>query len=119
MRGTALYNLAQMALARGDHATAARMLKEGVTPSEQVGQRGGIAYLLEGLAAVAEAQDEAERSARLFGAAEGLLRAVEAPIYKHHRPNRSSRPLESAPWPPCVPGWARDASRRHGPRDER
>jgi predicted ATPase/DNA-binding XRE family transcriptional regulator len=91
---TALYFLAQIALARDDHAGATRMLKEGVFLAAQVGLRGGLAYLLEGLAAVAEAQGEAERSARLFGAAEGLLHVVEAPLYKSYRPKRSLRPLE-------------------------
>jgi hypothetical protein len=59
-----------------------------------VGLRGGLAYLLEGLAAAAEAGGEAERSARLFGAAEGLLQVVEAPLYRSQRPKRSLRPLE-------------------------
>jgi predicted ATPase/DNA-binding XRE family transcriptional regulator len=91
---TALYFLAQIVLARGDHAAATRMLKEGVFLAAQVGLRGGLAYLLEGMAAVAEARGEAERSARLFGAAEGLLQVVEAPLYKSYRPKRSLRPLE-------------------------
>jgi tetratricopeptide (TPR) repeat protein len=91
---TTLYFLAQIALARGDHATATGMLKEGVTLASQVGPRGGLAYLLEGLAAVAEARDEAGRSARLFGAIEGLLQAVETPLYKHHTPRRFLRPLD-------------------------
>jgi tetratricopeptide (TPR) repeat protein len=91
---TTLYFLAQVALARGDHATATGMLKEGVALAAQVGPRAGLAYLLEGLAAVAEARGEAGRSARLFGATEGLLQAVEAPLYKHHMPKRSLRPLD-------------------------
>ena len=70
------------------------MFEEGVFLAAQVGLRGGLAYLLEGLAAEAEAGGEAERSARLFGAAEGLLRVVEAPLYRSHRPKRSLRPLE-------------------------
>jgi hypothetical protein len=44
---------------------------------------------LEGLAVVAGVRGEAERSARLFGAAEGLLQAVEAPVYDYYKPNRS------------------------------
>jgi hypothetical protein len=44
---------------------------------------------LEGLAVVAGVQGEAERSAQLFGAAEGLLRAVEAPVYDYYEPIRS------------------------------
>jgi predicted ATPase/DNA-binding XRE family transcriptional regulator len=91
---TALYFLAQIALARGDYAAATRMFEEGVFLAAHVGLRGGLAYLLEGLAAAAEAGGEAERSARLFGAAEGLLQVVEAPLYRSHRPRRSLRPLE-------------------------
>ena len=91
---TALYFLAQIALARGDYAAATSMFEERVFMAAQVGLRGGLAYLLEGLAAAAEARGEAERSARLFGAAEGLLRVVEAPLYRSHRPKRSLRPLE-------------------------
>jgi tetratricopeptide (TPR) repeat protein len=91
---TALYFLAQIALARGDHATATGMLKEAVALAAQVGPRGGLAYLLEGLAAVAEARGEAEHSARLFGAAEGLIQSIKAPVYKRHRPKRSLRPLD-------------------------
>jgi tetratricopeptide (TPR) repeat protein len=91
---SALYFLAQIALARGDHATATGMLKEGVAFAAQVGPRGGLAYLLEGLAAVAHARGEAEHSARLFGAAEGLVQSIEAPVYKRDRPKRSLRPLD-------------------------
>jgi predicted ATPase/DNA-binding XRE family transcriptional regulator len=91
---TALYFLAQIALARGDHATATGMLKEAVALAAKVGPRGGLAYLLEGLAAVAEARGEAEHSARLFGAAEGLIQSIKAPVYKRHRPKRSLRPLD-------------------------
>jgi predicted ATPase/DNA-binding XRE family transcriptional regulator len=91
---TALYFLAQIALARGDYATATDMLKEGVALAAQVGPRGGLAYLLEGLAAVALARGEAEHSARLFGAAEGLIQSIEAPVYKRHRPKRSLQPLD-------------------------
>jgi predicted ATPase/DNA-binding XRE family transcriptional regulator/Tfp pilus assembly protein PilF len=91
---TALYFLAQIALARGEYATATGMLKEGVALAAQVGPRGGLAYLLEGLAAVSHVRGEAEHSARLFGAAEGLIQSIEAPVYKRHRPKRSLRPLD-------------------------
>jgi predicted ATPase/transcriptional regulator with XRE-family HTH domain len=91
---SALYFLAQIALARGDHATAANMLNEGVALAAQVGPRGALVYLLGELAAAAEARGEAERSARLLGAAEGLIRSVDAPVYKNHRPKRSLRPLD-------------------------
>ena len=85
----ALYSLAQVAQARGDHDSAARRFEEGVTLSEEIGDRSNLGYFLEGLAAVTGVRGETERSARLFGAAEGLLQAVEAPVYDYFEPNRS------------------------------
>jgi hypothetical protein len=64
-------------------------LEEGVRLSEEIGDRANLGYFLEGLAVVAGVQGEVERSARLFGAAEGLLQAVEAPVYDYYEPNRS------------------------------
>jgi predicted ATPase/DNA-binding XRE family transcriptional regulator len=85
----ALYNLAQIAQARGNHDLAARRFEEGVAVSEEMGDRANLGYFLEGLAVVAGVQGAVERSARLFGAAEGLLQAVEAPVYDYYEPNRS------------------------------
>jgi predicted ATPase/DNA-binding XRE family transcriptional regulator/predicted negative regulator of RcsB-dependent stress response len=79
----ALYNLAQVALLRYDHRQATRILEEGVTLSEQMRDRANLSYFLEGLAVVAGAQELAERSTRLFGAAEGLMEAVGAPVYNY------------------------------------
>jgi tetratricopeptide (TPR) repeat protein len=76
-----LYNLAQVARASGNHELAARRLKEGVTISEEMIDQSNLGYFVEGLAVVSGVQGEALRSARLFGAAEGELRAVEAPVY--------------------------------------
>jgi predicted ATPase/DNA-binding XRE family transcriptional regulator len=84
-----LYCLAQVAQAGGDHDLAARRLKEGVILSEEMRDQSNLGYFVEGLAVVAGVQGEAERSARLFGAAEGLLRAVEAPVYDYYEPIRS------------------------------
>src|SRR3712207_9432680 len=72
----ALYNLAQAALSRSDYDGAASLLEEGVTLSEQMRDRANVAYCLEGLAVVANARGEAERSGRLIGVAEGLHEAV-------------------------------------------
>jgi len=83
----ALYNLAQVALLRNDHVQAERTLEEGVTISEQMRDWANLSYFLEGLAVVAGAQGRAERSARLLGAAEGLLEAVGAPIYNYYKPD--------------------------------
>jgi predicted ATPase len=79
----ALYNLAQVALLRDDHEQATRILEEGVTLSEQMRDRANLSYFVEGLAVAAGAQELAERSTRLFGAAEGLMEAVGAPVYNY------------------------------------
>ncbi len=51
--------------------------------------QANLAYFLEGLAVVAGKREEAERSARLSGAAEGLLEAVGAAVYNYYQPDRS------------------------------
>ena len=85
----ALYLLAQVAQAEGDHGLAGHRFEEGVKLSGEMGDRANLGYFLEGLAVVAGVQEEAERSARLFGAADELLQAVEAPAYDYYEPNRS------------------------------
>ena len=84
----ALYNLAQMALSRGDDL-AAHMLKEGVALSRQIGDRANVAYCLEGLAVVASARGAAEHCARLIGAAEGLHEVIGVSVYVYYEPHRS------------------------------
>ena len=79
----ALYNLAQVALLRDDHEQATRILEEGVTLAELMRDLANLSYFLEGLAVVAGAQGQGERSTRLFGAAEGLMEAVGAPVYNY------------------------------------
>ena len=86
---SALYHLAQVALVRKDHGLATRLLQEGVTTSEQMGDRANLSYFLEGLAMVAGAQGQVQRSARLLGAAEGLLEAVGAPVYNYYKADPS------------------------------
>jgi predicted ATPase/transcriptional regulator with XRE-family HTH domain len=85
----ALYNLAQVSLARGDYDGAAAIFEEGITLSEQMRDQANLAYFLEGLAVVAGKREEAERSARLSGAAEGMLEAVGAAVYNYYKPDRS------------------------------
>jgi hypothetical protein len=53
-----------------------------------MGDRSYLGYFLEGLAVVAGMRGEAERSARLFGTVERLLRTVGAPVYDSYNPNR-------------------------------
>jgi hypothetical protein len=65
------------------------MLKEGITLHGQVGDRVMLAQFLEALAMMASSRGEAERSALLLGAAEGLLLEVGAPGYNFHEPGSS------------------------------
>jgi tetratricopeptide (TPR) repeat protein len=85
----ALYNLAQVAQARGDNDLAALRFGEGMTLSAEMEDRANLGYFMEGLAVVAGVRVGAERSARLFGAAERVLRAAEAPVYEVYEPNRA------------------------------
>jgi predicted ATPase/DNA-binding XRE family transcriptional regulator len=89
----ALYNLAQVNLARRDYNGAAAIFKEGIILSEQVRDQANLAYFVEGLAVVAGKREQAERSARLSGAAEGLLEAVGAAVYNYYQPDRSLHEL--------------------------
>jgi hypothetical protein len=57
--------------------------------SGQVGDRANLAHFLEALAAVRAPDGEAERSAVLLGAAEGLLEEVGARVYNYYIPDRS------------------------------
>lgn len=85
----ALYNLAQLALARTDLEKAARMLEEGLDLSWQTKDRANSAHFLSALAAVEALRGWTERSALLLGAADALLREVGAPVYNFYNPDPS------------------------------
>jgi predicted ATPase/DNA-binding XRE family transcriptional regulator len=85
----ALYNLIKLAFASGDHASAGRMLKEGVALSARMGDRANLSYFMEGLAVVAGLRKDDLRSACLYGAAGRLLEEVGAPVYGYYQPDRS------------------------------
>jgi predicted ATPase/DNA-binding XRE family transcriptional regulator len=87
----ALYNLAQLALGRGDHELARHMFEEGVVLSEQMRDQANLAYFLEGLAVVIGMSGQARRSAMLSGAAERLLEEAGAPVYNYYVPDPSLR----------------------------
>ena len=92
----ALYNLAQLAISRGDLGLAARTLEEGVGLSEHTRDRANLAHFLDALSAVAALRGEAERSALLIGAAEESLREVGAPVYNFYAPDPSLKERASA-----------------------
>ncbi len=78
-----LHPMAAVARAEGDHERAAQLLEESLMLSVEIGDESNVAYCLEGLAAVAAFEDKLERAARLWGAAEALLEAIEVIAYPH------------------------------------
>ena len=55
----------------GDHNRASELFEESVALCKELGDKSTAAESLEGLACTAAAKGEAERAARLFGAAQG------------------------------------------------
>jgi predicted ATPase/class 3 adenylate cyclase len=83
-----LDNLGRATLLRGDYERAETLHKESLRVSQDLGDKLIASDSLEGLACTAGAQGEAERSAILFGAAEGLR---EAEGYQQAPRDRSLR----------------------------
>jgi predicted ATPase/class 3 adenylate cyclase len=75
-------NLGWAALRRGDHERARTLYQESLMLCRELGNKLVAAESLEGLACVAAVRGEVERSARLFGAADALLKAQDI----SHRP---------------------------------
>ena len=75
-----LNRLGFMARDQGDYGAAWVLFEESLAIFRELGNKLGIAQNLEGLAAVAVAQAQSERAARLFGAAEGLREVIGAPL---------------------------------------
>src|SRR5207249_753697 len=73
-------NLAFVVQSQGDSGAARALFEESLAISQEHGYKPRIVENLEGLAAVAVAQGQAERAARLAGAAEGLREAMGAPL---------------------------------------
>jgi predicted ATPase/class 3 adenylate cyclase len=71
-----LDNLGWAALYRGDPEQAKAAYEEGLALCKELGEKVAASAYLEGLACVAGSEGEAERAARLFGAAEALREAV-------------------------------------------
>jgi tetratricopeptide (TPR) repeat protein len=85
----ALYNLAQIDLALGNNTAAVCLLQEGIDLSEQKGDQANLAYFLESMAIAKGNRGEAERAARLLGAAQAQFEAVGAPVYNYYLPDRA------------------------------
>ncbi|HEU5424594.1 MAG TPA: tetratricopeptide repeat protein, partial [Nitrolancea sp.] len=75
-----LGNLGHLTLRQGDDARAAALLYESLGLAQELGAKWSIAYCLEGLAAAAAGRGAIERAARLWGAAEALRAAIDAPV---------------------------------------
>jgi tetratricopeptide (TPR) repeat protein len=73
-----LEGLAAVARSQRDYKEARAFYKESLEIYHWSGEQLGIACGLEGLAGLAAADDQAERAARLFGAAEALREAIGA-----------------------------------------
>ena len=76
---TALTNLGWMMVLRGEPA-GATYCAESLVIFRRLGNRFGLAFCLEGLAAAAGVAGQPLRAARLFGAAEALREAICAPV---------------------------------------
>jgi predicted ATPase len=77
--GSALNNLGKVDLHQGNWGAAQALFRESLAMKRDFGDRDGSAWSLEGLAGVAAAQEQADRAARLFGAAEAVREAIGAP----------------------------------------
>jgi len=74
VEAVALLNLAMVAIGLGDHAGAAARLREVLAIVADTGSRPAIQSALEVAAALAASRKDAERAARLYGAAERHMR---------------------------------------------
>ncbi len=70
--GSALLSLAGVARSRGEYASARAHHAEALAVWQAAGLRFGVPLSLAAFASLATAQEQAERAARLFGAAEAL-----------------------------------------------
>jgi predicted ATPase/transcriptional regulator with XRE-family HTH domain/Tfp pilus assembly protein PilF len=87
----ALNNLGEVAYYEGDGRAACLLYEESLAIRREVGDKQGIAECLVGLAGVARMHQQPERSARLLGATQALLNAIdgclettERALYEHN-----------------------------------
>ena len=87
--GTALSTstLARVVAAQGDYARAMALSEESIRLAIKVDDKLNIASGMEGLAGVVEAQGKYAWAARLWGAAEALREAIDAPLPPVERPS--------------------------------
>jgi predicted ATPase len=71
-----LFNLGAAALQLGQHGKARSRFRESIGLSHEMEDKEDLAWCLEGFAALAAAEEEPDRAARLLGAAGALLEAM-------------------------------------------
>jgi len=79
-QANSLNNLGNVACSQGDYVAAYVFHKESLAIRRELGDKWGIAGSLEGIAEVAANQRQSERAAELWGAAETLRQAIDAPL---------------------------------------
>ncbi len=75
-----LWSAADVNAELGETETAAAQIEESLTLCVEFGDRWFCGVMLESAASLAASVDDAERAARLFGAADGVWAAIEAPL---------------------------------------
>ena len=78
-------SLGSVAYYQGDYASARGYHEESLTIRREIGDRQGIAKSLEAFAGLAADQENPERAARLWGAAEALREEIGSPLAPNDR----------------------------------
>lgn len=92
----ALFNLSQVAIAQGDHATARDHLHEGIRLTQETGDLANLVYFLEALAVVEGATGEPTRVAVLVGAAAAVREVTGPHVYGYYKPDEALLAAASA-----------------------
>jgi len=74
-------NLAYVAICEGDRDEADRRFRQGLVHARESRARPTIAPALLGLAAVAAIDGDPERAVRLYGTADGMMKAMDMPFW--------------------------------------
>ncbi len=83
-------NLGIIASRQGDFPIARSLLEESLAIQLELDDRGSICHELDAFGILAAAQMQAKRAARLFGAAETLREAIDAPLPPTERASHDS-----------------------------
>jgi tetratricopeptide (TPR) repeat protein len=110
----ALFNLSQVALAAADLTTARASLEEGILLSQETADRSNLAYFLETLAVVDEADGHRHRVPLLLGAAAAIRESVGARVYAYYLPDEDRRRVAEERSRDHITAAAYDAASRVG-----